>query len=316
MSDIYMHSKMAQEVINRRNTKNVNHMIAFLGAQSSDPMYYATFHKNATQYRYYADRMHDTDTQKLLIQFVNYVKEHRSRSTYSFLLGFICHYALDVHIHPYVYHKVGVYREEDPNTHSYRGLHLKFERSIDAVLIKQDLKIPSRKLKLTKTYFPIKVPDEDILQMMKASFKNQFDVENGDEIYKTSVLHMYNVVRFITTDRFGFKKQIYKVYDLFHKKADLFMADLSFFNHIEDYDFLNLKHMPWNHPVTNEEFTTSVPELYEQAITFAIDILDQVDKYVDGTQIDLKKVFTNLSFNSGVDCTRSHPFQYFNIYRP
>jgi len=315
MSDIYMHSKMARAIIQKTN-RDIDEPIAFLGAQSSDPMYYATFHKEATQYRFYADRMHDTDTQKLLIHLVNYVKEHPTRSTYSFLLGFICHYALDVHIHPYVYHKVGIYHEDDPTTHSYRGLHLKFERSMDAVLIRQDLKIPSRKLQLAKTYFPIKVPNEDVTNMMKSSFHNQFGILNGDEVYQTSVRHMYNVVRFIATDRLGIKKQIYKLYDHFHQKADLFMADLSFFNHEEDFDFLNLKKRSWHHPVTNQEFTTSVPELYEEAIEFARKILDQVDQYIAGTQIDLKTVFTNLSFNSGIDCTRSHPFQYFHIYRP
>lgn len=315
MSDIYMHSKMAQEVIDQRQ-KDVDRNIVYLGAQSSDPMYYATFHKDGKQYRTYADRMHDTDTQKLLTHLVHYVKEHHTISTYSFLVGFICHYALDVHVHPYVYHHVGIYRKEDPSTHPYRGLHLKFERSIDAVLMEEDLKIKARTIKLVRTSFPIKVPNNEVLAMMKASFKHQFDIDNGDEIYKTSVQHMYNVVRFITQDRFGIKKQLYKLYDLFHKEDDLFMADLSFFNHIESYDFLNRNHHTWYHPVTNQAFTKSVYELYDEAVVFAIQLLDQVDAYLAGNKIDLNTVFTNLSFNSGVDCTRSHPFQYFCNYRP
>ena len=79
--------------------------------------------------------MHRSDTDKFLINMVDYVKKNLDKETYSFLVGFICHYALDVKIHPYVYYHVGVYKKDDPKTHHLRGLHLKFERSIDALMI-------------------------------------------------------------------------------------------------------------------------------------------------------------------------------------
>jgi hypothetical protein len=315
MSDVYMHCRLTEDLIRWRN-EDIIPEIANLGAQFSDPMYYATLHKHAKRYRQYADRMHDTDTQTLMIHMINYVKAHPSKIAYSFLFGWISHYALDVKMHPYVYHHVGVYKKDDPKTHPWRGLHLKFERSIDAVLFEQEQKRAARKIRLTTDFFTTaRVPNE-IAELMKDTFYHQFGVEDGDVVYRNSVRYMYRILKYIAQDRFGIKKQIYKIVDAFHKKHDLFMADLSFFNHIEDYDFLNENKRTWHHPVTNEASTKTVKELYQEALIFADNLLSQVDDYIAGMKIDLKTIFTNLSLNSGVECSQSFPFQHFHIYRP
>jgi hypothetical protein len=223
MADVYMHSKMTAEVIAKRNPL-IEQKIAFMGAQSSDPMYYATLHKNRSLYRKYADRMHDTDTQKLLVHMVEYVKANNTLANYSFIFGFICHYALDVKIHPYVYHHVGVYKKNDPETDHFQGLHLKFERSIDCVLMEIDTKRKSRWMNLTRYHFPKKTPPDDVLALMKSVFQNQFQVDNGDEVYKNSVRYMYNVLKYMTTDRLGIKKQFYKMIDAFRHKHDLYLS--------------------------------------------------------------------------------------------
>lgn len=315
MSDVYMHCRLTEDLIKWRKADVISD-VANLGAQFSDPMYYATMHKEAKRYRQYADRMHDTDTQKLMIHMVDYVKAHPTDINYSFLFGWIAHYALDVKVHPYVYHHVGVYKKELPETHPWRGLHLKFERSIDAVLYEQEQKKPARTIPLTKKYFTIKDVPSDIQSLMKDTFHHQFGIDDGDVIYKQSVKYMYHILKYIAQDRFGIKKQFYKIVDLFHKKHDLFMADLSFFNHIEDYDFLNQEKRTWYHPVTNESSTKTIKELYQDALVFADKLLSEVDDYLAGMNIDLKTLFTNLSLNSGVECSQSFPFQYFAIYRP
>ncbi|QMS85875.1 zinc dependent phospholipase C family protein [Candidatus Xianfuyuplasma coldseepsis] len=316
MADVYMHSRLTEDVMKQLETTNVDRQIAFLGAQNSDPMYYATWHKSAKEYRMYADRMHDTDTQGLMIHMTEYVKKHYTKEAYSFLFGYICHYALDVKIHPYVYHRVGVYKRTKPETYQYRGLHLKFERSIDALLMEQEQNKSSRWMNVTRYYFPLKRPPQEVLELMKSTLKHQFDIDYGDRVYQQSVQYMYRVLKYMVTDRFGIKKQLYKFIDLFNKKADLFMADLSLFHHVEDYDFHNKNHATWYHPVTNEPSTKDVYQLYDEAVEFAVTCIQQVNQYLTGQEIDLKMVFTNLSLNSGIDCDRSYPFQYFQSYRP
>jgi hypothetical protein len=313
MADVYLHSRLAEEV-----TKELEfdfHIpLLFMGAQGPDPMYYNAFSKDRREYRYYADRMHDTDTRKLFLSMINAVKENNTQNTYSFLIGFVCHYALDVNIHPYVYHNVGVFKKQDPSTHSYRGLHLKFERSIDAVIIEEEQHIKANKLKLIKTYFLSKMVPLDVIGIMNTVLKEAYNKDHGGVMYLISVNKMYHNIKHFITDRYGIKKQIMKFFDLFNKR-DLFYKDLSFYNHIENYDYTNKKKNTWYHPITNQPSNKDVYEIFEDAKTFALSLIKVVDQYLDGKDIKLEEYFTNLSFNSGIDCEDEREMQYFNIYR-
>ncbi len=315
MADIYLHSKLSEAVMKDIKAALVTDLV-FIGAQGPDPLYYNVSKKEREAYHYIANRIHDTDTRLFFKNMVSYVKKNLDIETYSFLLGFICHYALDVTIHPYVYHNVGVYKADDPSTHQYRGLHLKFERSIDAVMIQKDLGIPSRKFRLHQKYFPKTEVPEDICKIMDYTVKATYGRDNAGTMYKAAIKKMYKNVRNIITDRFGIKKSISKVLDLFGN-SDMYLQDLSFFNHVEKgYDFLNEKKNTWYHPVTNAPSTESVDELFEKARLFAHNLIRQVDAYLgNGDEPNLDDVFTNLSFNSGLDCDLPDEMKYFNNYR-
>lgn len=314
MADIYLHSKLSERVI-KELKHPVNQNIVFIGAQGPDPMYYNVSKKEGKESRYYADRMHDTNTRLLFHHMVTYVKSHLNEATYSFLVGFICHYALDVSIHPYVYHNVGVYKKEDPSTHQYRGLHLKFERSIDAAMIQKDTGNPSRKFRITKKYLPKTDLPVGVCKIMGHTLKNTYAKDNGGVLYGTGVKKMYKNAKNVITDRFGIKKLLLKFLDLFGS-SDMFLADLSFFNHLEAYDYLNENKTTWYHPITNTPSNETVEELFEKARLFALDLIKQVDSYLyDNKDIKLGEVFTNLSFNSGVDCDLHDEMKYFNNYR-
>ena len=315
MADIYMHSRMAKDVI-----KNIeyafNKKIVSNAAQGPDPLYYNFFSKEHPEYRKYADAMHRKDTDLLLKIMTNYVKENLTVDSYSFLVGFICHYALDVKIHPYVYNHVGVYKKDDKRTHEWRGLHLKFERSIDAVLIEEDTGIKPRKMNLNTKYFPLRSPSLEIMKIWDHILKEVYDKDNGGVMYLISTVEMRKNIKRFVKDKRGIKKLIFKFIDLINKKHDMFFQDMSMFNHIEKYDFLNKEKHTWYHPVTNEEYNYSVMELYDQAVKFASELIKNIRLYIyEDEDIDLSKVFTNLSFNTGINCDHEGEMKYFNIYR-
>ena len=310
MADIYMHSRLTEQLI-KEYKGDIDQNIAFLASQGPDPMYYIL----ESAYKDIADDIHRYDTDKFFINMVNYVKENDSLETRSFLFGFISHYAMDVKIHPYVYYNVGQYYKDKPETHHMRGLHLKFERSIDCLLIQKDLNIPSRKMNLTKKHFPLSEAPKSVLKLMEYTLNNQFEINNGYEVYDRSVKAMYKVLNNIVTDRFGFKKLLYKFLDLFDKKTDMFKQDLSMFNHLENYDYHNDTKQIWKHPITGDEYTKTVLDLFEESRLFANDVINQTMKYLDGNEVNLKQVFTNLSFNTGVDCKYGMDFKHLNIYR-
>lgn len=314
MADLYLHSRLSEEVL-KELPYELDKGLVFLGAQGPDPLYYNITKKDGKESRYYADRMHDTNTQMLFKNMITFIKNNNTAETFSHLVGFICHYALDVKIHPYVYYNVGVYNKDKPDTHQYRGLHLKFERSIDAVKIKEELQISPNKLKIHKTYFPVKDAPEDIVKVFEHVLKQTYGKDNGGRLYQIGTKKMYSNTKNIIHDRFGFKKLLLKALGLF-SNADMFLSDLSFHSHIEDYDFLNKEKKTWHHPITNEAHNESVDELFNQAKVFALDLIKKVREYiVEDKNIDLDKVFTNLSFNSGIDCNIHEPMKYFDNYQ-
>ena len=52
---------------------------------------------------------HTNQTQDFFIHLVQFMKENKIEDidTYSFLMGFICHYVLDSTVHPYIVYKTG-----------------------------------------------------------------------------------------------------------------------------------------------------------------------------------------------------------------
>ncbi len=315
MADIYMHSRLAEEVIKHLDD-TLDEKLVFLGAQGPDPLYYNPMAKDGSEYRFYADRMHDTNTQMLLSNMTTYVKTHFDQKAYAYLIGFLCHYALDVKLHPYVYYNVGVYKKDDPNTHQYRGLHLKFERSIDVALIQRETNNPARKMKLHKRYFPSRLAPHEVMKLYDYTLKQTYGKSQGGVMISIGTKKMYGNVKHLVSDRFGLKKALLKTLDLFNKDTDMFYQDVSFFNHLEHYDFLNEQHQEWHHPITNEPSTKSVADLFEEAKTFALSLIKGVKPYIlDQKTVDLNAIFTNLSFNSGMNCDYHDKMTYFKIYR-
>ncbi len=315
MADIYMHTKLAEQVISKINY-DFNEKIVFLAAQGPDPLYYNFFSKDFLEYRRYADLMHNKDTDKFFFNMIDYVKNNLEKDTYSFLVGFICHYCLDVKIHPYVYYHVGKYEKDDITTHSYRGLHLKFERSIDALLIEKDLGINHKHIKLYKKSYPLNTAPLSTMKIIDYALEKTYGKKHGGVMYLISSQKMYWNLKHFVRDPLGIKKLIFKVIDIFNKKNDMFFADIPFYNHLENYDFHNSEKKKWFHPITNEQYNYSVIDLYDQAEEMATNIIKEVSLYLfEDKVVDLTKLFTNLSYNTGINCDQDLPFKYFNIYR-
>ncbi len=311
MPDLYSHSEFVMKLINDSD-KPFNNSLAKVGSQGPDPMYYNAFRKESPDSIFYADRMHDTNTRMLLTNMVHYLKSHNDIDTYSYVFGFLSHYALDVCMHPYVYYNVGDYIKNKPETHIYRGLHKKFETAIDRQIMELD-GINPRKISLHKTHYPLKTLPDNVISMFDYTLKNTYGYQNGGALFVQGVKSMYHNIKYMAKDRFGIKKLIYSFLDLFHKNS-LFYKDISYFSYIRKYDYVNNKQSTWHHPITNEAFTKSVYDLKEDAYTFFQNIIKEVDKYLNNEDVDLDKVFLNLSFNSGMECTCKDQMQHFKKY--
>ncbi|MGS0971834.1 MAG: hypothetical protein ACVCEJ_01115 [Candidatus Izemoplasmataceae bacterium] len=315
MADAYMHAKLIKEIKTLRN-KDLFDDFMLIGSQGPDPMYYGFVHNYHERYRFFADRMHDTDTSLLFESMFSYAKKHYSKEVYSYIVGFLCHFALDVKIHPYVYHHVGQYDQSDKATHHMRGLHLKFERSIDAMLIEHDTGKKAHRYNLQQQAFPIKKVPQEIKDLYRNVMEHRYQFPDGDKMIENSVKSMYRVLRYIVKDSFGLKKLGYKILDKIFSKEDMYFSDLSMYHHIEQFDFLNQDHREWTHPYTGEVFDKSVFNLYEEAVLFATELIQYFDQYLEGNEEKpVNGMIQNLSFNKGIACDDPRPMNHYNIYR-
>jgi hypothetical protein len=282
-----------------------------IGAQGADPFYYG----KPPAARTVGDDFHNKQIQKGFTLMTNYVKANYSKTLFSFYAGFILHAVLDQHVHPYVYHHVGKYDPRDPSTDDYRGLHMRFERSIDALLIKEDTGKSARSYSLNQALPHKRVP-KDVLQMIDHLCYELFHIQEGGLLYQNGYIRMRRLMTYFMKDRTGLKTLMYKGLDLFNHHHDYFYQDFTF-NSLprEPFDYLNRNHVPWHHPITNHPSYKSVDDLYLDALLESEAILNTVDQYIkEDISMDFRDVFKNHSLNTGLDASVPHTMHYLNIY--
>ncbi|MFW5841842.1 MAG: hypothetical protein ACOCU2_00995 [Bacillota bacterium] len=309
MPDIYMHKRLADDIANTRN--DLDYEMFLIGAQGADPFYYGKLPLSRTL----GNDFHNKKIRMGFTLMTNYVKANYTDALYSFYLGFILHATLDQHMHPYVYHHVGKYDPRDHTTHDVRGLHMRFERSIDALLINEDTGKSAKKYPL-KTALPVAQIPKDIVSMMDYLVYELFGMNEGGLLYQNGYIRMRKIITHFMKDRTGLKTRIYKGLDRFNHTHDYFYQDFTF-NRLpkESFDYLNRNHTPWHHPITNHPSYKSIDDLYLDAWLESETIFKAVDQYIKkDTQINFHTVFKNHSLNTGLDVTVAHKMTYFNIY--
>ncbi len=310
MSDLYLHSRLAEEVLKQLD-KDVNESILYIGAQGPDPFFY----KQSKETGMIASVMHDVKTRDMFVNMTNLVRDNFNKDTYAFLVGFICHYNLDVFTHPYIFYYTGNYSEDDESTNLYRGLHKKFELSMDAMLIEKEHNIKANQYKLKK-YFPDFNALESIYELIDKTNQLTYDITASGDLYKSGLKTFRFVANKLLPDRFGFKKLFLRFVDKIKKPSNLFYSDLSFYNHIENFDFLNNERRTYFHPVTNESYNFSVMDLFKKAKEKTLMMIKQIDDFLDGKwNIDLNEVFDNLSFSTGLNVDDPREMKHFENYR-
>ena len=314
MADFFLHTQLIEDIY--KNHLEYNHIeYAKLGAQGPDPFYYvikSKIHKQANQL---ADDMHDTRINEFLISMVNYAKEKQDPYLNAYIIGFMTHFILDVTIHPYIYYNVGEYFYDEPKTHKYRGYHLRFERSVDVAYIRYRYKKDAPSFHRRNRITPIKCTPDNIKALHDYVSKKVYDIDRGGDLYDSGYLTMRKLLNLLINDKLGFKKLFLSIADKFMSPSPIYLKDYPYHKKDKDYDYLNLGHGKWHHPITNKEMSLSVIDLYDQAYEEVEDVIAKVLSYIEGNdQIDLKEVFKNRSFNSGEDVSKGLRMIHFKLY--
>ena len=132
--------------------------------------------------------------------------------------------------------------------------------------------------------------------------------------YQISLKEMQKALKHFRYDKTGVKKIVYKTVDKITPKSSFPFSEISYHGSRKDKrNYLNQDHTEWNHPCKKEKKQSeSVLELYNIALKEANSIIKDVNSYLKDTKkINLKKVFKNLSYSTGLDCDQNFELKYF-----
>lgn len=322
MTHTYFGLDVYQGLPNHCQNKIKNKLEYFkLFCQGSDPfMFYHFFlGKRAKEVKSIQTKMHQTNTQKFFLSIIHYIEKNHlieNQEVMAYLYGYICHYCLDYHTHPFIYYKSGCFHPEDKKTHAYNGVHQEIEYAIDCYFIqKKELQDP----KLFKVYrhiFQVHSFSPTLKNLMKETIEKTYHLKNIVPLYLDSIRAMKLFFRFANYDPYGIKLKLYKMIDGLTSDKTIRLQELSYYyTSPKKLTYLNLEHQPWCYPWDNfESFTTSFLDLYEEAKEQAISFIKEVTMMLEKNKINEKRLaelFPDLSFSTGMPCREKLTMKYF-----
>lgn len=293
--------------------------IKMFGQSMDSLMFYNLFSilpgKKVRQFNY---DFHRCKSQEYFVNLINFIKDNNlneDMDVCSYLAGMICHYVLDSNIHPYIVYKTGVFDKKKKNTYKYNHVHDFMESFIDNDMVKRREKANPYKFRLDQFCFNTREFSDNLNAAIDYSFKETFYIDNMSGIYYKSLKQMKNCLYLFRRDPYGVKKFFYKVLDTFTTKRMFRFETVSYHVDLEDkHNYLNSNHKLWRNPTSyNMTSTESFVDLYLKSIKTAKVLICASFDYINNKDIDLEKIFTNMSYVTGRDCDLDVELKYFEF---
>jgi len=306
MPDCVTHIYLAEDAVDPSN-KMIDYNYFIIGSQGPDPLFYYQFQpwKKTRKVDRIAGIIHHEKTKAFLDTFIKKAKTG-SKQIKGYVLGFLCHYALDSTAHPYIFHVTGNYSIK---TKQYRGNHLRLERGIDSVLIKERGFNPI--FYKVANHFPIKRLSTDFTNTFTSVMNEVYNLLDVGRLFSQSYIDFRNNFKYMVYDPTGIKKAVYSVVDVF-TSGSLSYKQISNRTNIRNIDIMNRNHSLWKHPVTGEESNESFDELYQKALNLAKTLTQKTLNYFETGDEEIFTLTKNISYDTGLDCTKENKMIHIN----
>ena len=268
--------------------------------------------------RNFCGEFHRTETQAYFVNLINYIKDNdltNDMDVCSYLAGMSCHYVLDSNIHPYIIYKTGIFDKRRKNTYKYNHVHEFMETFIDNDIVKRRENVNPYKFRMDEFCFNTREFSSNLKNVIDNSFYDTFGLENMGNIYYKSLKQMKNSLFLFRRDPYGIKKFFYKIVDTFTTKRVFRFEAISYHVPLEDkHNYLNSNHTLWRNPTNyNMTSTESFVDLYVKSIKTAKVLICASFDYINNKDIELEKIFTNISYVTGRDCNLNKELKYFEF---
>ena len=235
---------------------------------------------------------HNKDTDLYFFNMIEYIKENKlynDLDAMSLLYGNISHYFLDVYTHPLIY-----YISENCVSLNKLNSHILTEGYISSYMSEKEQHTDYMNLK-SNYIGSLNFANPNLKNLIRETYYKTYNDLTILKSYKTTFELIKLIEKLTKENRFSTKEKLIKL-SKFKEYLEI--------NNLSKEDLTNEQKEYWTNPVTNEKYNESFIELYNKALTKTYEAIYHVNKYLYDTEskYNLYKIFTNLSYDTGVSC--------------
>lgn len=324
MPSIITHKLFAEEVLEGLQKYDIKKIIKkypqifYIGSSGPDFLFFS----NALPWEFYkshalnrlGSKMHSTHINDFYQVAIDCVKKQTKKGIkeemMAFLFGHLCHWALDVAAHPYVFYRTGDCKGESA------GLHHRFESTIDTIMLqirkKADIK--------AYPFYEICESNDDSLRAISRIY-----VPVARKVYHMDVnvhdirvtLNSWYEIQKLLYDPNSVKYPILKGVEALIRKPWAVSGNVIRTKIDDPYDVMNNSHCMWKHPCDEALISTkSFLDLYYEAIPIAIAVIEKAYGSIEyGSNIhSVLGIIGDKAYNTGMQ--PGCEMKYFeNIYK-
>ena len=236
---------------------------------------------------------HNKDTDLYFFNMIEYIKENKlynDLDVMSLLYGNISHYFLDVYTHPLIY-----YISENCVSLNKLNSHILTEGYISSYMSEKEQHTDYMNLK-SNYIGSLNFANPNLKNLIRETYYKTYNDLTILKSYKTTFELIKLIEKLTKENKFTSKEKLIKL-SKFKEYLEI--------NNLSKEDLTNEQKEYWINPVTNEKYNESFIELYNKALTKTYEAIYHVNKYLYDTEskYNLYKIFTNLSYDTGVSCS-------------
>ncbi|MCL1842369.1 MAG: zinc dependent phospholipase C family protein [Defluviitaleaceae bacterium] len=271
-----------------------------LGTQGPDIFFYYLPGQIRKRTRGIGTDMHVSGLGLFIAYMARLAKDGQNDTLFAYTAGFLMHYVLDCHAHPYVYARV--FDKNAPRIKN-SAEHRKLETAIDIEM----LKLVSGKKPGGMKQWELINAESDRLSIsaaaVSAGIAEVYKRDVPPKIARRAMRYMINFTRLMQS-KAGRRKRIIRIAEKITIREPLFSGMIHMQETTGD-DYLNIKKTVWQAPWPGaEDCTDSFIERYQAAVTEGISLLEALHDYVYGNlqPAILAEKIGNRSLKTGLQC--------------
>ena len=306
MPDYILHIEIGEEILKKVSFNDIlNKYYAnyILGLQGPDLFFYRAFFPgiNGRLSKILGKLLHNEKSSVwsyLALNSLKYLENKDEKDEFfSYFIGFFTHLFTDYYFHPYI-----KYRTEIEYNHRRLWIHKRFEMDIDCAYVKYKSNNFSP-LPYIKKLMILKDFPKNLAKFLAFLLKDAYDISFPICCIASTFHSSYKLMKFVIS--FAENPGPIRKY-IIHPVVFTFLLRgkyINFLTHPKKEVFddpLNLKHCPWIHPLTKEEFTFSLLDIKEMLINFLRELLPSIYMFIyeDGNYPEI--LTFNFSFSQGI----------------